>query len=62
MHNERKRKYVLRAVAGIYDCGVYIVVPTLVVPTLVVPTLVVPTLELVSSVLPAIAKAYTLKQ
>ena len=23
LHNERKRKYVLRAIAGIYDCGVY---------------------------------------
>ena len=23
LHNKRKRKYVLRAIAGIYDCGVY---------------------------------------
>lgn len=47
LHNQRKRKYVLRAIAGIQDCGVYIVVPTL---------------ELVSSVLFTIAKAYTMKQ
>ena len=57
MHNKRKRKYVLRAIAGIYDCGVYIAVPALAVPALAVPAL-----ELVSSVLFIIAKAYTLKQ
>ena len=62
MHNESKRKYVLRAIAGIYDCGVYIAVPALAVPALAVPALAVPALELVSSVLFIIAKAYTLKQ